>query len=63
MNLGDRGSNPFMTTNFKFNIYGKELTKKERELIEEYINNNYPLLEYYSIDGEQEIYDVILIME
>ena len=24
MNLGDRGSNPFMTTNFKFSIYGKE---------------------------------------
>jgi len=49
--------------NYLINIYGKELTKKERELIEEYINNNYPLLEYYSIDGEQEIYDVILIME
>ena len=49
--------------NYLINIYGKELTKKERELIEEHIHNNYPLLEYYSIDGEQEIYDVILIME
>lgn len=29
MNLGDRGSNPFMTTNFKFNIMEKNLVYKE----------------------------------
>lgn len=29
MNLGDRGSNPFMATNFKFNIMEKNLVYKE----------------------------------
>ena len=49
--------------NFLINIYGKDLLNKEKEIIEKYINDNYPSLEYYSIEGDQEIYDVILIME
>ena len=49
--------------NYLINIYGKELLNKEKEIIEKYISDNYPALEYYSIKGDQEIYDVILIME
>ena len=49
--------------NYLINIYGKDLLNKEKEIIEKYINDNYPSLEYYSIEGDQEIYDVILIME
>ena len=49
--------------NYLINIYGKDLLNKEKEIIEKYINDNYPSLEYYSIKGDQEIYDVILIME
>ena len=49
--------------NYLINIYGKELLNKEKEIIEKYISDNYPALEYYSIEGDQEIYDIILIME
>ena len=49
--------------NYLINIYGKDLLNKEKEIIEKYIHDNYPSLEYYSIEGDQEIYDVILIME
>lgn len=49
--------------NYLINIYGKDLLNKEKEIIEKYISDNYPSLEYYSIEGDQEIYDVILIME
>lgn len=49
--------------NYLINIYGKDLLNKEKEIIEKYINDNYPSLEYYSIEGDQEIYDIILIME
>ena len=49
--------------NYLINIYGQDLTSNEKELIEEYINNEYPSIEFYSINGDQKLYDVILITE
>ena len=49
--------------NYLINIYGQDLTSNEKELIEEYINNEYPYIEFYSINGDQKLYDVILITE
>ncbi len=43
--------------------YADTVTQEEKEKIEEYVSKNYPNLEYYSIDGGQEIYDFILILE
>lgn len=48
---------------FALLIYGKDTNEEERQLTNEFISENYPVLELYEIDGMQEVYDFILIME
>ena len=44
-------------------ICGKEATEEEAEQIEKYINSHYRGKEVYIIDGGQDVYDYILIVE
>jgi len=44
-------------------IYGKSISEKEKLDASNYINQNLPQLELYEVDGGQEVYDYILIME
>lgn len=43
--------------------YGSNITTAERNLTEQLISETYPDLEYYGIDGGQEVYDYIIILE
>ena len=49
--------------NFLINIYGKDVTEEEKELINQKLQEKYPSLESYTIEGKQEVYDFILIIE
>ena len=44
-------------------VYGKSISEEEKSNASTYINNKFPLLDFYEVDGEQEVYDYILIME
>jgi len=44
-------------------IRGKDSDETEANQIESYINSSYPGKEVYVIDGMQEVYDYILILE
>lgn len=44
-------------------VFGKEANEDERNEAESYISKNYPMVEFYSIDGGQDVYDYILILE
>ena len=44
-------------------ICGKEATAEEAEQIEKYIASNYKGKEVYIIDGGQDVYDYIMIVE
>lgn len=48
---------------FMIVVYGKSLSDKEKQEIREKTNEKYTNLEFYEIDGGQEIYDVIVILE
>lgn len=43
--------------------YGAGITTEEKNKTEEFIAEKYPDLEYYAIDGGQEVYDYIIILE
>lgn len=49
----------FMLTVF----YGKDATAEERELLCEYVAKTYPSIEAYYIDGGQEIYPFLFVVE
>lgn len=44
-------------------FYGKDISNEDRDKFDSLIRNNYPTLEYYRVDGEQEIYDLILVIQ
>lgn len=44
-------------------VYGKDVLQEERISIAEMVTTNYPSLEFYEINGEQDVYDYILILE
>ena len=48
---------------FLINVYGDAVTNEQKEIIKKYISNNYPSIEVYEIDGGQEVYDIIVILE
>ncbi len=50
-------------TNFMIAVYGKDVDAKDRAVCAEYISENYPAIEYYEIDGGQDVYEFILIIE
>ena len=49
--------------NFLINVFGLDVNEEEKNIIRNFIKNNYPNLEVYEIDGMQEIYDFIIILE
>lgn len=44
-------------------VYGKDVTEEEKQIISNKIPNIYKNLEFYEIDGKQEVYDLIVILE
>lgn len=49
--------------NFLINVFGDSVKEKEKNAIRNLIKNKYPNLEAYEINGNQEVYDFILILE
>ena len=49
--------------NFLINVFGDSVKEKEKNAIRNLIKNKYPNLESYEINGNQEVYDFILILE
>ena len=49
--------------NFLITVYGKDCKDSEKVKLEEYMAEKYPQTETYSIDGGQEVYDFLLIVE
>ena len=49
--------------NYLIVIYGKSATPVEREAIKTYMQNVYEDVEFYEVDGEQDVYDFIFIVE
>ncbi len=52
------GSKEFMIV-----FFGKDATDEERAAAEEYCTTAYPRTEFYALDGGQEVYDFIIILE
>lgn len=48
---------------FLINVYGGDVTYEEKVKINEFVNKNYPNIECYEIEGNQEVYDFIIILE
>ena len=44
-------------------IYGKDVTQQEKNATVEFIESEYPFIEYGQIDGEQEVYSYIISFE
>lgn len=49
--------------NFLINVFGDSVKEEEKNAIRNLIKNKYPNLEAYEINGNQEVYDFILILE
>lgn len=49
--------------NFMIVSFGENVTEDEKQKIEEKISCEHPMIEYYRIDGGQEVYDFIMILE
>lgn len=49
--------------NYLIAVYGKSVTEDEKILTQKIAKENYPNIEFYEINGEQEVYDFILIIE
>ena len=48
---------------FIINVYGSNMTDEEKVEIESILQSKYPLIEFYTIDGGQDVYDIIVILE
>ena len=44
-------------------VFGKDASESERKAAAAHIEENYPGVEFYTIDGGQDVYDYILILE
>ena len=49
--------------NFMIVSFGENVTEDEKQAIEDKITSEHPMLEFYRIDGGQEVYDFIMILE
>ena len=49
--------------NFIIVFFGKDVTAEEKEITEKIITTQYPDVEFYSMDGGQDVYDYIIILE
>lgn len=48
---------------FLITVHGKSATNKEKALLAGYLTEKYPNLEIYDIEGRQEVYDFLFIIE
>ena len=48
---------------FLVTFYGKEITDEERAAFESRIAEKYPELEFYGVDGGQDVYDYVFVLE
>jgi len=48
---------------FLINVFGDNVTQEEKNIIRKLLKERYSNLEVYEIDGNQEVYDFILILE
>jgi len=48
---------------FLINVYGIDVTEEERKIIKDRLHKDYPMVEVYEINGQQEVYDFIIILE
>lgn len=48
---------------FLIAVFGKEMTESEREEFTARMSAEYPMMEVYTIDGGQEVYDLMLILQ
>ncbi len=48
---------------FLINVYGIDVTEEERKIIRDRLHKDYPMVEVYEINGQQEVYDFIIILE
>ncbi len=55
--------NTFDELNLMTIFFGQSVSQEQKQEIEELLNKQYPDLEYYTIDGNQEIFDLIVINE
>lgn len=44
-------------------VHGKGITEEEKESVRSFMSNTYPQIEVYEIDGGQDVYDFLLIIE
>ena len=44
-------------------FYGKDVTETEKEEFSRKVNENFPMSEFYALDGGQEIYDIIVVLQ
>ena len=49
--------------NFVIAVYGKDVSDEEKKQTANIVANDYPDVEFYEIEGKQEVYDFILIIE
>lgn len=48
---------------FLIAVFGKDMTDSEREAFTSRMSAEYPMMEVYTIDGGQEVYDLMLILQ
>ena len=48
---------------FVIAVYGESVTLSERAEVSTFLKENYPEIEFYEIDGEQKVYEFIIILE
>ncbi len=48
---------------FVIAVYGESVTLSEREQVAAFVKEKYPEIEFYEIDGEQKVYEFIVILE
>ncbi|MBQ7224155.1 MAG: DAK2 domain-containing protein [Clostridia bacterium] len=44
-------------------VYGKSVTEKEKMAVQEFIKNKYSSMEFYEIDGKQDVHDFLLFLQ
>lgn len=48
---------------FMIAVYGADVTEEQKQVVRESVTEKYSNLEFYEIDGGQEVYDFIMILE
>lgn len=49
--------------NFFIAVFGKDVSDSEKQTVIEYVEGQYPDVEFYQLEGGQDVYDFIMILE